>query len=91
MKLWLLEQDENNGYDTYDSMVVAAESEDEARHIHPNSDLLEEATAIAKGWDPWKHLIDSWATTPERVTVKLLGEAIPGTKAGVVVSSFNAG
>lgn len=36
MKLWLLEQDEHNGYDTYDSLVVAAESEDEARAIHPD-------------------------------------------------------
>ena len=33
MKLWLLTQTVNIGYDTYDSAVVAAESEEEARNI----------------------------------------------------------
>lgn len=32
MKLWLISQDHNSGYDTYDSAVVAADSEEEARH-----------------------------------------------------------
>ena len=33
MKIYLLEQDLNNGYDTYDSVVVIAENENEARKI----------------------------------------------------------
>lgn len=32
MRLWLISQDVNDGYDTYDSAVVAAATEDEARH-----------------------------------------------------------
>lgn len=31
MKLWLISQGENRDYDTYDSAVVAAETEDGAR------------------------------------------------------------
>src|SRR6266550_3316382 len=33
MKLWLISQYVNAGYDTYDSAVVAAETEEEARLI----------------------------------------------------------
>lgn len=33
MNLYLISQDVNNDYDTYDSAVVAAESEEEARGI----------------------------------------------------------
>jgi len=35
MKLYLLKQEENNGYDTFDSMVVAAETPTKARKINP--------------------------------------------------------
>jgi len=31
MKLWIISQSVNRGYDTYDSAVVAAETEEEAR------------------------------------------------------------
>lgn len=75
MKLYLLTQGENNGYDTYDSMVVAAESEDAARKIHPTDDW---------GWAVW-------ANTPEQVDVEYLGEAAVGTETGVICASFNAG
>ncbi len=37
MNLYLLSQNVNDGYDTYDSCVVAAESSDEARTITPSS------------------------------------------------------
>lgn len=33
MKLYLISQNVNNGYDTYDSAVVCAETEEEARMI----------------------------------------------------------
>lgn len=79
MKLWLISQDENTGYDTYDGAVVAAETEDEARMIIPGGDTWD---------DPIRY---SWCSTPDKVTVKLIGVAEPGTPAGVVLSSFNAG
>jgi len=35
MKLWLISQDYNRGYDTYDSAVVVALDEDAARKTNP--------------------------------------------------------
>jgi hypothetical protein len=83
MKLWLLKQFESNGYDTYDSMVVAAETEDDARLIHPSI-----------GWQNktgWPTVYDDWAKTPDQVKVTLIGEAVDGTEPGAILRSFNAG
>lgn len=80
MKLWLISQDENGGYDTYDSAVVTAETEEAARNTLP-SEYAE--------WRDSEH--SSWARKPEQVEVRLIGEAVPGTEAGVVLASFNAG
>lgn len=79
MNLYLISQNEDNDYDTYDSAVVAAPSEDAARNTHPN------------GRDePWEKY-DGWCSCPELVNVELIGTALEGTKAGVICSSFNAG
>ena len=40
MNLYLLTQDVNMDWDTYDSVIVCAESEEEAVKIHPNGDFL---------------------------------------------------
>lgn len=84
MNLYLLRQNQNIGYDTYDSMVVAAETEEEARLIHPNqwSD---------NAWGKTLSFLKDWADTPDQVTVELLGVAVDGMESGVVISSFNAG
>ena len=37
MKIYLISQQEISGYDTFDSAVVFAESEQEARNINPNN------------------------------------------------------
>jgi len=80
MNLYLLSQDDRRGYDTYDSVVVAAESEAEARLITPGF----------RGFDDsWRS--SDWARAPELVAVELIGVAVPGTEAGVILSSFNAG
>ena len=78
MKLWLLTQDECVGWDTYDSAIVAAETEDEAQSITPHGNGFDE--------DQF-----SWAHSPDAVLVKLIGEAIEGTPAGLILASFNAG
>ncbi len=36
-KLWLLTQNRNRNYDTYDSCVVIADTEEEARLIEPSA------------------------------------------------------
>ena len=81
MKLWLLSQKDNRGYDTFDSCIVAAENEEEVKKIHPG--CLEEYP----GWHPYK----DWANSPESVQVKLIGEAISEIERGVILASFNAG
>lgn len=79
--LYLISQEVNNGYDTYDSAVVCADSEDEARHIHP------------RGIDPksWEFIFPCWANTPEEVSVELIGTADDNITNGVILASFNAG
>ena len=78
MKLWLLTQNVNNGYDTHDGCVVAAKTEEAARQILPG-EFME--------WGS-NH---SWVRTPEEVTVQLLGNAVKGTESGLILGSFNAG
>jgi hypothetical protein len=83
MKLYLLSQDFNSGYDTYDSCIVAAKNEEDAKNIHPYESIFPESNM-------WKN-DRVWAGSPENVTVELIGTAIKGTKPGVILASFNAG
>lgn len=95
MKLFLISQSENNGWDTYDSAVVAAEDEDAARKTHPSD--------YTDGWDDnqnswygtsisgdryYTRSGDSW-TYPNLVQVEYLAEY--NGDAGVICASFNAG
>lgn len=97
--LWLISQSENNGYDTYDSAVVVAPTEEAAKRIHPSE--------YGKGWSdetgswygerdggeryPFDNSFPCWSV-PSRVEARRLGvadtELTPGT---VVCASFNAG
>jgi hypothetical protein len=77
MRLWLLTQVEHCGYDTHDSVVVAAKTEEEAQLINPNGE--------------WGRRWTSWASTPDAVKVEYIGEAVLGTEAGIILASFNAG
>lgn len=85
MKLYLISQTERNGWDTYDSAVVAAESEEEARYIQPHSRGV---LVLDTKFDP---IDDCWASKPENVTVKYLGDAAEGIKKSVICASFNEG
>jgi len=95
MNLYLLTQDSVEGYDTFDSAVVAAPSEDAARCTHPVSyytgDLsrdcwIDEPKSYA-GHDE----VHGWPGKPSEVTVRLIGTAVEDTKAGVICASYNAG
>lgn len=79
MNLYLLTQTKNTGYDTYDSIVVAAKNSTDAARTSPDS-----------SGDLYVPSQGSWAL-PEHVTATLLGTARRGTKAGVILASFNAG
>jgi len=78
VNLYLISQNENNDYDTYDSVVVCAATEDEARNIFP-------------GYGEWGESYSGWCSKPELVHVWLIGEANEEVDAGVVLASFYAG
>jgi hypothetical protein len=82
MKLFLLTQRDNTGYDTYDSMIVTAPDEGMAVSMNPYGE-----TYPTEGWD----LSGSWARRPDYVRCEYLGEASEGSATGVVLASFNAG
>ncbi len=88
MKLWLIYQCENSGYDTYDSAVVAAETEDQARNVDPES-LQEDSLPLIDWENVYRYTL--WAHHREAVTATLLGEAVEGTPVCVICASFNAG
>ena len=79
MNLYLISQEVNNGYDTYDSAVVAAVSEEAARSIHPGK----------KDWDGKAEQYGTWCAK-ENVSVRLIGTAADDVT-GVIFAWFNAG
>ena len=84
MKLYLISQTENDGYDTYSSAVVAAKDEEEAKEMHPEGHIL-------KVPRDWKEPCGSWASGKRYVKVQCIGIATRGTKRQVICASFHAG
>lgn len=82
MKIYLLTQDENSGYDTYDSCVVVAESAQDAKTITPSGNTFKENT---NGY------YNDWADTFDGIEVEEIGEANDRQRRGVICASFNAG
>jgi len=79
MNLYLIQQTQNNGYDTYDSAVVAAPDAQTAVQMDPASgEPMEWATR-------WQ----AWANAPEQVLCRFLGATTEPQ--GVVCASYNAG
>lgn len=74
--LWLLRQNDNNWYDTYDSCVVAAMNSEEARQISPSGTF---------------GVKSRWALSPESVTAEKLGVTQKHREGQVLISSYNAG
>lgn len=80
MKLYYLSQNDNNNYDTYDSIVVCAESEEDAMTIDPYGEPYVEDQ---------EHY--SWAKKATSISCKEIGEANDEQERGVIIASFNAG
>ena len=83
MKIYKIYQTVNGDYDTYDSAVVCAENEEEAKKIHPSPYRKEEVGIETTAFDGWCSLKD--------VKVEEIGDANDDMKKGVIVASFNAG
>lgn len=82
MNLYILTQEENNDYDTYDSCIVCANTLEEAVLIRPSGKWGEETYSCG----------DVWATKPENVMAVLIGIADKRfITPEVILSSFNAG
>ena len=80
MKLYKIYQETNNNYDTYDSAIVVAESEEDAKTIHPNGSECHESSK----------LYDSWVAKSD-VFVEEIGIPNEKQERGVILASFNAG
>jgi hypothetical protein len=102
MKLWLISQDQNGGYDTYDSAVVAADNEIDAAHTHPAMRMFEGGPVVlwsteAKMWVGHRQDGSTYAASfgdwvaPDAITVHYIGEAAEDIGRGCITSSFNAG
>ena len=97
MKLFRISQDTNNGYDTYDSAIVAASDAEAARCMSPSAHYEwdgERGTwlfCFADGRKKPERYFDCWAQSPDQVSVEYIGEAADNVPAGVVLASFNAG
>ncbi len=80
--LWVIERRSSVGYDEYDSAVVVARNEKDARQIHPSGNKNERHDVW--GWGGW--------AAPDEINVTKVGTAAPELKAGtVIVASYNAG
>lgn len=79
LKIYLLSQSQNTGYDTYDSIVVCAEDEKDAKTIGPMGDYF----APDMQW--------CWAKTLDDIKCEKIGNALSTQKRGVILASFNAG
>ena len=102
MKIFKISQAINDDYDTYDSAVVCAENEEDARHIHPSPFVTH---CRGEKWygthtvEPYEEFETenkkrtSWVQLKEisQIEVVYIGEADEAVKRGVIVSSFNAG
>lgn len=99
MKLWLIEQNENTNWDTFDSAVVTAKTAEDARNTYPEHEAMVSARTKWVEGTGWRYfhengsILDShnscW-TIPDNVSVMCIGETV--LKEGIsVISSFNAG
>jgi hypothetical protein len=83
MRLYLLTRpvDRSVSYEEYESAVVAAENEEDARNIHPAEDKN------YPEYDSWKE--DKWSwIEKEDIVVKEIGVANESIERGVILSSY---
>ena len=83
MKLWLISQTVNNGWDTYSDAVVAAETEEDARCIHPAGPPYTVTIEEEECYGCWAEFDD--------IAARHIGDAVEGTEAGVICASYHSG
>ena len=92
--IYKLSQDTNNGYDTYDSAIVVADNEEDAKMIAPDEHhiMLDNHKWFHKygTGDLVSSDYDEWADYKD-IKVELIGVADDRTEKGLILGSFNAG
>jgi len=83
MKLYLISQKQNRGYDTFSEAVVCASNMGAAARINPG-------TGNPMTDDQWK-TNDYWCNSIDYVDVQYIGNAAAQLTQGLVLASFNAG
>ena len=105
MKIYKLSQTLNEGYDTYDtydSAVVCAENEEEARKIHPSKYVTHHKDGKWYGthtqnpheeYETDNDGFTSWVPFERinEIKVEYIGEADKNIAKGIIVASYNAG
>jgi hypothetical protein len=94
MNLYLVSQTVNNNWDTYDAMIVAAESDEDAKNIFPNDYVGSSCSWDADGqllYNGRPSKMSSWAQNRHDVQVRKIGIADENTPRGVVLASYNGG
>jgi hypothetical protein len=96
MNIYLISQNKNTDYDTYDSAVVIAEDKFNARRIHPRGDVsffIDKWLVTCGKPEFHKYATDTWVDVKDidEVKVELVGKADKKyQKQCVICSSFNA-
>lgn len=90
MRIYRIYRTDKGGYDTFSDAVVVAESEEQARRMHPSFEPMDpNVTYIGDGT---VDAFASWPDDPAHVMVEDLGQASYGIIVPhVVCSSFHAG
>ena len=78
--LYHITDPKGGGWETYDSMIVVAESAMEAREMNPESNE-----------DFPEQIDNNWYDNKKNLIIVFIGVATPDLNKGVVITSFNAG
>ena len=100
LKIYSIEQNVNDGWDTYSDAVVIAENDKEAKRIHPANDSVFYDEKKKQFWNFYHnskktYLYEDnyagWTNDLTKIKVEYLGDAKEGSKKGIVCASFYAG
>lgn len=84
-KIFLVKQDYNDDYDTYDSFVIACDDADQAKNTNPYGVVFKHNLE----WD-YDFVGSTWVH-PDNVSVELVGITDLYSENTIICSSFNAG
>ena len=94
MNIYKLDQSVNNGYDTYDSAIVYAETAQEAKTIDPSGYYKYHNDhwyfQYSDGGENREYQHSSWVSNLDDIIVTHIGTATD-VEAGLILASFNAG